>query len=299
VDLRRLRYFVTVADHLHFGRAAEQLHMAQPPLSQQVRRLEGELGLRLLERTTRRVTLTEAGAMFLPHARQVLARADEAARAVETFRRGESGVLRIAFVDSASYDVMPRLLRSSRERYPGIEYRLETMSSDEQQRALRERRIDMGVGRVRPRGREVVATSFLRERLMLAVPSGHELCAHESVTIEALGDSALIGFRRTVSPSLFADYVTLFARRGLTYDPIIEATEYVTVLGLVAAGQGMALVPASVRSFRPSGLSYLPVSDPDARASFYLVRREQESSPLVRHTTTLLIDLFAGADEAG
>lgn len=293
MNLKRLRYFVTVADELHFGRAADRLHMAQPPLSQQIRQLESELEVPLFERTTRRVNLTDAGRLLYPHALKVLSAADEAAAMVEGFRLGESGVLRLGFVDSASYDVMPRFLRSYRERFPAVEYELRTLSSDQQHKALVDREIDLGVARVGT-GAGLTSIPFLKERLLLAVPTGHRLADRNSVSIATLTGQPLIGFDRTVSPSLYGELALLFADRGLDYDPIIEATEYATVLGLVASGQGVAVVPAGVQSFRPPGLQYVTVRDAEARSSLMLLHRDGEGSLLVGHATEVVSEVFAG-----
>ncbi|MGI9599299.1 MAG: LysR family transcriptional regulator, partial [Acidimicrobiales bacterium] len=147
MNLRRLRYFVAVADELHFGRAAKRLHMAQPPLSQQIRQLEAELGVTLFERSTRRVTLTDAGRLFYPEAQRLLVEADSVERRVAEIRSGDGGTLRLGFVDSASYEVMPRLLRAHRQRWPSVEYELLSMSTDAQHESLVGRRIDLGIGR--------------------------------------------------------------------------------------------------------------------------------------------------------
>jgi DNA-binding transcriptional LysR family regulator len=291
VNLNRLRYFVAVADELHFGRAAARLHMAQPPLSQQIRQLESELDATLFERTTRRVALTEAGRLLYPHARRVLGAADDAAAVMASVGRGEAGVLRLGFVDSASYDVLPRFLRSYRERLPSVEYELHTLSSDQQHRALVEREIDLGLGRVDKPGSPLTSTPFLDERLYVAIPTDHPLAGRAVLPVEALSEEPFIGFDRAASPSLFRDLVAMFAARGHDYDPIIEATEYATVLGLVASGQGLAVVPASVRSFQPPGLSYVPF-DESARTSLMLLSRTDDPSPLVAQALDVVDQVF-------
>lgn len=296
MNLKRLRYFVVTAEELHFGRAAERLHMAQPPLSQQIQRLEAELGTKLFERSTRSVTLTDAGAHLLPDARRLLADADALERRVGEHLSGESGVLRLGFVDSSSYEVMPRFLRSHRDRWPGVTYELRSMSSDEQALALAAGDIDIGIARSDAGSRDpaidLTAEEFLQESLLVAVSEDHRLASQKSTTITKLAGESLIGFDRKISPSLFRKREALFARYGLGYDTIIEATEYTTVLGLVAAGEGVAVIPESVGALLLPHLRYVRLRDADAVSSLVLLRRTGDPSPLVRNAVALVGELF-------
>ena len=151
MNLTRLSYFVAVAEELHFGRAAERLHMSQPPLSQQIRLLEQELDAQLFDRTTRRVRLTDAGAFLYPEAVGLLAAAGRVDRLMDQHRHGHAGTLRVGFVDSAAYEVMPRLLSEYRRLWPKVGYELHTMSSDEQVQALTTGQIDLGIARATTR----------------------------------------------------------------------------------------------------------------------------------------------------
>lgn len=266
--------------------------MAQPPLSQAIRRLEAELDVTLFERSTRSVALTDAGRLLYDEAGPLLRLADETGRRLSDFRRGDGGTLRIGFVDSASYDVMPRFLRAYRERFPAVDYELRTLSSDDQAAALAAGAIDVGIARTTPSGPGLAGTALLDERLVLAVGPDHRLARRRSVGLPALADEQFIGFDRTASPTLFGELTALFAGHAIDYEPVIEATEYTTVVGLVAAGQGVAVVPACVQTFRPPGVHYLRLNDPAARSTLLLLRREPDTRPLVGHAIRLAVDVF-------
>ena len=292
MDLKRLRYFVTVADELHFGRAAEKLHMAQPPLSQQIRQLEADLDLTLFERTTRRVELTPAGVLLHDEARRLLVAAESVERVMEEHRGGHGGLLRLGFVDSSAYEAMPRFLRAYRRRWPGVDLDLHSMSSDEPLDALLAGEIDLGINRALGGRAEVRSVPFLRERLHVAVDPGHRLAAHKTTSLARLGGEPFIGFDRRVSPTLHADLVAMFAAVGVGYDPIIEATEYTTIVGLVAAGQGLAVVPDGVRLFARPDVHYARLRDPAAAVSLVMSSRLDERLRLVDNAFALMAELF-------
>lgn len=293
VNLQRLRYFVTVAEELHFGRAAQRLHMSQPPLSQQIRLLERELDAPLFDRSTRRVSLTEAGRFLYPEALRLLAASDGVERLMSQRREGHTGTLRVGFVDSAAYEVMPRVLAEYRRRRPRVDFELHTLSSDEQVKALRAGRIDLGIGRAAGDADQVEATLVMNERLLLAAGSAHRLARQRAAALRDLSGEPIIGFDRGVSPSLHAVLAGMFSAQGVAYDPMIEATEYTTILGFVAAGEGVAIVPASVQTFRPPGLHYVPISDAAASVPLLLLTRSGEPLPLVTQALDLVTELYA------
>jgi len=292
MDLRRLRYFVTVAEELHFGRAAKRLHLAQPPLSQQIRLLEADLGIQLFERTTRRVSLTNAGRMLLPDARRLLADADALERVVDDYLTGQAGTLRIGFVDSASYEVMPRFLRSYRQRWPKVSFELRMMSSERQLREIVDGNLDIAISRTPGDEQQIVSTTIVTDPLYLAVDSGHRLADQQSTQLSQLNDETFIGFDRTATSTLHAELRAMLRRHGVLYDPIIEAPEYTTIIGLVAAGEGVALTPASVRTFQPPGLRYLRIRDDEATVTLWMLTRRDEPLTLVTHARDLVAELF-------
>ena len=292
MNLQRLRYFVAVAEELHFGRAAERLHMSQPPLSQQIRLLERELDTALFDRSTRRVTLTDAGTFLYPEAVRLLSAADGVDRVMDQHRHGRAGTLRVGFVDSAAYEVMPRVLSEYRRRWPRVGYELHTMSSDEQVQALRAGRIDLGIGRAAADARNVEATLVMHEPLLVAVGASHRLAAAPQTSLRNLAGESIIGFDRRVSPSLHAVLAGMLGAEGVTYDPIIEATEYATILGFVAAGEGIAIVPASVQTFRPPDLHYVTLQDRSASVRLLLLTRSGEPPPLVAQALDVVAELY-------
>ncbi len=293
MNLRRLEYFVAVARQLHFGRAARDLHMAQPPLSQQIRLLEDDLGLALFDRSTRRVELTRAGEVLLSQAERLLANAESVDRVMEQFRSGESGTLRLGFVDSAAFEVMPRFVREYRQRWPHVQFELSTNSSDLQAQALRAGELDLGIGRTAGDGKAIKARVLTTEPLVVAAPSDHRLAARKSTQLTQLAGESLIGFDRALSPTFHAELAALLTGAGFAYDPEIEASEYTSVLGLVAAGQGVAIVPATVCSFQAPGLSYVRLRDRAATARLLLLRRTDDELPLAQRGWNLATEVFA------
>ncbi len=287
-NLRRLDAFVAVAEELHFGRAADRLHIAQPALSQQIRQLEADLGLTLLERTTRRVGLTHDGAAFLPHARQLLVSAQGVARAAEELRVGARGRLRLGFVDSTAFEFVPWFLRRFRSTWPEADVELHTMSSDEQARALVDGDIDLGVARTVPVRPAVDSAVLGHDRFMLAVPADHAAAGQRTVSLRRLVRETFVGFSRTSSPSLHAELRSLLGGHGVGYDPAIEATEYTTIVGLVAAGEGVALVPAGVRRLQLPNVAYVKVADADARVALVRLSRIDEPQTIVANAITEL-----------
>jgi len=289
--LRRLWYFIAVAEELHFGRAAKRLHMQQPPLSQQISQLESDLDIALLERTTRSVRLTPPGEAFLVEARRVLAAAEATERVLRDFS-SDGGVLRLGFVDSAAYHVMPDFLQTYRQRWPRISYDLRTMSSDEQFAALRAGEIDLGISRATSHGPPIRSIEFLNEPLYLAVGGSHRLAGAQTTTLSQLGDDRFIGFDRRVSPTLHAELVAKFDTVDVAYDPAVEATEYATILGLVAADEGVAIVPDGVRSLQPPNLSYLRLRDTTATLPLMLVANTNSTLRMVDRAFALIEEMY-------
>lgn len=256
MELRHLRYFVAVAEELHFGRAAARLGLAQPPLSQQIRQLEGELGLMLLRRTNRRVALTDAGWIFLEESRQVLARVDRAADLARQAARGAAGRIAIGFVGSATYETVPRVLRRYRERFPAVEIALRQLTTAEQVGALRDGGIQVGFLRPPVAADDLDIETIRREPFVVALPEGHPLAGGGRVPLAALRDESFVTYPRRFGPGLYDRTMILCARAGFTPRIVQEAVEMQTIVGLVAGGIGLALVPAAVRALRNEGVIY-------------------------------------------
>ena len=256
LELRHLRYFVAVAEELHFGKAAKRLHLSQPPLSQQIRDLEAQLGVRLFERTQRRVTLTEPGTFFLEDARDILQRAERAVRTVQRAAKGQIGRLAIGFVPTADCTSFPDILREFGTRHSEVELELHNLYSDVQAEWLRDKKLDVGFLRQPIDARGLQTECFLREPLVVAVGSSHRLAKKASIAPPELAGEAFVMFARESSPG-FYDLLTGFARdAGFELRSAHDSETMQTTLGLVAAGLGISLMPASIRRLHREGVEY-------------------------------------------
>lgn len=285
MELRHLRYFVTVAEERNFTRAAERLHMAQPPLGQQIRKLEKELGVSLFHRTKRRVALTDAGSVFLEEARRTLRQAEQAARAAKAAGRGEAGRLAIGFVGSATYEVLPRVLRGYRGRYPDVALDLRQLSTNEQLRALRDGSIGVGLVRTlrdEPRDLEGIDLMIVSHKpLVAALPDTHPLASSRSVWLADLAEEAFILYPREVAPASYDRVLKLCSDAGFAPRVEQEASEMQTITGLVAARLGVSLVPGSVRFLRTHGIRYVPVEDETEPRQLAVVWNSGDASPIL------------------
>jgi DNA-binding transcriptional LysR family regulator len=283
MELRHLRYFVAVAEELHFGRAAQRLFMAQPPLSQQILQLEREIGTSLFERTNRRVTLTAAGQIFLQEAREILVRVDQAVVMAQRAGRGEAGWLGVGFVASATYDVLPVILRRFRERFPDVEMVLVELLGTEQGQALRENRIHVGFARLPSDIEGIVLETVVQNTLMVALPATHRLARQESIALSELAAEPFILFPKQPE-SNYADYIIrLCASAGFTPHIVQKTGEVQTAVSLVYAGIGIAIVPASVQNLRREGVVYRPFTDPAPTIDLSMGYRERDASPILPH----------------
>lgn len=268
MDLRRLTCFVAVAEELNFNRAAQRLHMSQPPLSQQIRLLEQEMGALLFERTRRSVALTPAGTLLLDKARQILALHQQAGELCRLAASGLAGRLRLAFTASVPlFDGFPRLLGDFRQRYPHIEIDLEHMTTGEQIAALSEGRIDLGFMRPSPAFRmpgPVRERTLWHDELVLALPAGHALAQpHDAgpVALQALAQEAFVLHPVVLGGGLHEHIVSLCSQAGFVPHIAQPARETSTMLALVAAGLGVSVVPSVYERIRPPGVVFRALSD--------------------------------------
>lgn len=299
MELRHLRYFVAVADELHFGRAAQRLGIAQPPLSQQIQALERELGVPLLVRARRRVALTEAGRVFLRDARDVLQRAAAAATAARRAARGETGTLAVGVVASATYGLVPRVFRTFRERHPDVALSLAVLSTGAQVAALRAGTIQLGLARP-PFGDETLVSVLLHtEPVWIALPEGHGLAARRSLPLAALAREPLVLFPRDRRPGWY-DLVEGLCRDA-GFQPLVaqEAPDLAAAMALVAAGVGVTLIPASVQDLRRTGVVYRPIPPPAPRTELVALRRPDDDLPVVDRFIAIAREVLAPRRGAG
>lgn len=250
MELRQLRYFLAVAEELHFGRAARRLHISQAPLSAQIQKLEQEVGHRLFHRTTRRVRLTDVGDEFYRRAAAVVQEADELTSDLGQIAQGRAGRLRLGFVSSASYELLPRAIRRFRELAPQVNLELEPMTSAEQTDALRDGRLDLGIVRGAEGLAELSAERIVSEQIVACLPRDHWLADADEVSARQLAQEHLIFFPPREMPGYAAEIRPLFSSTGFppVYARIIQQE---TALGFVSAGLGYTLLPASVSAFAP------------------------------------------------
>jgi DNA-binding transcriptional LysR family regulator len=261
-DLRRLRYFVAVAEELHFGRAARRLNLSQPPLSVQIRTLEREIGTPLLIRTQRRVELTEAGRVLLEDARRLLGQAEAAVVHARRAAEGAVGRLSIGFVSTVDYSILPPLVRRFRHKHPGIALKLLELTGDRQQALLQSGELDLGLSILPSPAPGLTMRPVFREPLIAAVPANHPLAGRRRTTLRSLSAEAFIQFPRELAPGLYDLAIAACQKAGFTPHLAQEAIQMQTILGLVAAGLGVAVVPHCMSKLQRPDVRYLAL---DAR----------------------------------
>lgn len=295
MELRHLRYFLAVADELHFGRAAARLHLAQPPLSQQIRKLERELGFDLFARTSRRVHLTDAGRAFRDEARAILSRVDEATASARRVAEGEAGALAVGFVASATYALLPRLYRRFRERHPDVALTISELSTAEQVEALRAGRIQVGLARAPVGDDALVIEPLAEEPLVVALPKRHPLASSRAVALRALASEPFVLFPRHPRPGWIDLVQGACAAAGFRPAVAQEVLELSTTVTLVAAGIGVTLVPASAQALRLAGVVYRPLRPPAPTTKLLALHRADEQRPVVRRFLEVAREVVANA----
>ena len=299
MELRHLRYFVGVAEELHFGRAAARLGISQPPLSQQIMALEGELGVQLLDRTSRSVALTDAGTLFLREARATLAQADRAITVARRAARGELGELTIGFNASAPFvPAIARAIHDFRIARPDVHLTLSELPEPELREALAEHSVEIGFLRSfrQPElAPGLLARLVLREGLVVAMRPDHPLAAKEKVTVHDLHRQSMIFYQRGLTGGFTEQLQRLM--RTAEVEPIIaqEVREVSTMFGLVAAGVGVTIVARSLRALQAVNLVYRDFDEPEANSAMWLVH-QQRVSEAGRHFLAAF-DVLPNAEE--
>jgi DNA-binding transcriptional LysR family regulator len=282
MELRHLRYFVAVAEELHFRRAAERLHMSQPPLSQQIRALENDVGVELLVRDRRGVSLTTAGSAFLAEAYNVLGAAEHAVAIAHQAARGDMGDLSIGFVGSTVYGLVPELLRAFAEEHPAVRVRLREMTSAAQMSALQVREIDIGFLRPPVSAEGVTVETLFEEPLVVALPADHPLAGTARVDVRRLRDEAIVSVSPYDAPGLYTATEATLAAAGVVPHVVQTVTELPTAVGLVAAGLGVTLVPASLVGLNRTGVVYRPLKGRPHMVRFAVAYRSRSQPPVVQ-----------------
>jgi DNA-binding transcriptional LysR family regulator len=282
MELRHLKYFVAVAEEMHFGRAAKRLHIAQPPLSQQIMNLEDELGVKLFDRTRRAIQMTDAGIYFLKEAQQILLHVEKAAETARRIYQGQAGRLTVGFVGSVVHTFLPEALRSFRERFPDVELVLQELNTAEQIKSLHARRIDVGFLYLDTQDSLLASRLLTQAPLMVVLPKKHALSGRKSLHIRELAQEPFIANTRLSEPVVRDAFISLCHSAGFSPRIAQEAGHVQTVLGLVASGLGACLLPDFIKNIRRPGVQYVPLSGSPPTVKLAVVWRGDNSSTLVK-----------------
>jgi len=290
VELRHLRYFVTLAEEMNFDRAAKRLKMSQPPLSQQMKDLERELGVSLLDRSQRSIRLTQAGHMFLGEVKQVLEQVERSIQTAIRADRGEIGRLSIGFLGSATYDVLPRMLRAFQENHQDVQLQLQTMSTSQQLQAFKDDHIDVGILRLpvddgsRLLSEASVETKVVaNEPLVAALPATHPLADKGSVSLRDLSEEKFILYPRNQGVHAYDRIIGICQNAGFSPNVVQESTELQTTLGLVATGIGTSLlIGAPEHMLRHPSVAYKALEEAEVAFQLALAWKTDGDSPVVQ-----------------
>jgi DNA-binding transcriptional LysR family regulator len=293
MDLRQMRYFVVLAAERNFTRAADRLHIAQPPLSRQIQQLEAELGAELVDRAARPLKLTAAGHMFHEQALQVLGRVDDMRAMMSRAVLSERRRFTIGFVASTMYARLPAIIRQFRAQAPKVELNLVELVSLDQIAALKDGRIDLGFGRIRFDDPAVKRTVLREEALAAAVPAAHALAGEAGpVSLARLAAEPLIVYPRSPRPSYADQVLSIFHDHGLDPHVAQEVRELQTAIGLVAAEEGICVVPESVRHSRTGDVRYLDLAEP-ATSPIIMSQRVGDRSADIDLMTAIIVCTYA------
>ncbi|MBB6288024.1 LysR family transcriptional regulator [Pseudomonas sp. SJZ103] len=289
LDLRKLRYFLTVAEELHFGRAALRLHLAQPPLTRQISALEADLGFKLFDRTSRTVTLTAQGRSFLPYARGVLEQVELAQVIAGKLAAGTAGQLALGYVSSiALSDLFSQSIQAFAQRFPDVQLTLVECASGSLGAQVADGRLDIGLSRLLPQNDKVHALSLGEERLVAAVSSDSPLADQAGISLAQLGAYPLILFPADYGSGLNQSIEQLYRHHGVPLHAGPTGRQITSIIALVAAGQGVALVPACTQSLMNKGVTYRPLVEADACARLLVLTRREEPNLSVQAFIALI-----------
>lgn len=282
MDMRHLRCFVAVAEEMHFGRAAERLHLSQPPVSLAIKELEEELGVRLLERTSRRMSLTRAGEDALRDARAVLAAADTMRKRAREAAQGLMGTMSIGFISLPAYSFLPATLRQFTEDYQRVRVSLQEGTTDQILHDVESGSLDIGLVFSTPDLPAALSSRLVQsEALVVALPETHPLAGGTRIALEKLSNERFLGFERHQGPLMFDAIVATCMRHGFS-PKLFHARQMHTIVSLVSGGIGVALVPASVQALHREGVVYRSMKGEKTTVETIAIWRRSNDSPLVK-----------------
>ncbi|MBS0348645.1 MAG: LysR family transcriptional regulator [Proteobacteria bacterium] len=297
MELRQLRYFEAVASTLNFSRAAERLHIAQPPLSRQIQQLEEELGVPLLDRSSRPLKLTNAGSFFYDQTVQVLARLKEIQKATRRIGAGSTRWMGIGFVPSILYGFLPNVLQRFTTENDKLDISLSELTSVQQAEALKAGRIDVGFGRLAIQDEGLENIVLTEEALVVAVPSNSPLTRETSIPLKRLAGEVLVLYPASPRPSFADQVLNQFSVRGYEIGKTYETNGLQTAIGLVAAGMGVTLVPESVQRLRRDDVTYRPLVEQGLTSPLIMTIRTGDTSAHVAAFRAMIEAALASSDE--
>ncbi|MEK4091637.1 MULTISPECIES: LysR family transcriptional regulator [unclassified Viridibacillus] len=291
MDIRKIRYFIMVAEELNFSRAAERLRMAQPPLSQEIRKLEEELGVQLFHRTKRMVELTDAGKIFLEGSQQTLFQLERAIKETQLAAEGKIGNLIIGFVDST--EIVIEVLNKFRERFPKIHLILLEMTTEQQLKALYEKQIHIGFIRSKQNNQILSSEVCSEESLRLVLHQDHPFASLSEIPLQLLIDEPFILFPRHMGSNFYDLIISYFWDHGVSLKVVQEAIQMHTIVNLVAAGMGVSVVPSSVERYKRPGVIYKKIQESTPKVNLYVGWRKDEKSAVVDHFLTVVREVYS------
>jgi DNA-binding transcriptional LysR family regulator len=284
MELRHLRYFVAVAEELHFTRAAERLNMAQPPLSQQIHQLEIELGVQLFQRTKRQVKLTAAGKNFLKNVYKILIDLDKTCDSAQRAQKGEIGNIVVGFTGTATYDILPKLLQPYRSEFPFVDISVLQLSTTDQIQSLLNGEINIGILCAPIKNSQLNFEVIHQEPFIIAMPRNHPLASKSGpIEVQEFSKELFIMIPRNSGQIYYDTIINICHNAGFSPNITQEVHELHTSISLVAAGMGVALVPDSIQNLRVRGITYRQLKNSVSTLKTALAWRNDETSPLV-HT---------------
>jgi len=288
MEFRQIRYFVAVAEHLHFRRASEAMHIAQPSLSQQIQHLEEDIGAVLFERNNRKVQLTPAGHLFYEKAKALLRDADRAREETRRVASGHTGLLRISFITSAALDVLPATLKVFQDQNPTVDLKLQESSPQEQFTALYERTVDVAIVIASVDDPVFETLPLSSHELVAVLPIGHPLAGHTTYQLKELASEVLIIPENHPFPGLYAQIRFALHLEGVEPLKELHTRLIYTGLHLVAAGLGVSLVPGTFARYHIPGVVFIPLDPPLPPVEISAVWRRENTSPILAHYLDVL-----------
>ncbi len=291
IDIRKIRYFIMVAEELNFSRAAERLRMAQPPLSQEIRKLEEELGVQLFHRTKRMVELTDAGKIFLAGSQQTLLQLERTIEETQLAAEGKIGNLIIGFVDST--EIVIEVLNVFRERFPKINLMLREMTTEQQIKALNEKQIHIGFIRSNQNNEILSSEVCSEESLRVVLYQDHPFAKLSEIPVELLIGEPFILFPRQMGSNFYDLIISYFWEHGVNLNVVQEAIQMHTIVNLVATGMGVSVVPSSVESYKRPGVIYKKIQQTTPKVNLYVGWRKHETSAVVEQFLTVVREVYS------